>query len=245
MPPTHPTHPPTPSPAVWISRPLHRVGALADELEMRGFQPILRPAIVIRDLPAPPVPDDIHAAVFVSAEAATRQPPLQISIPTFAVGQAVANALNSAFPLAAPPARDAENLLALPALQNVAGKNIAVFGGISADTPTPSPPLCAELVRRGARVFPVAKYRREPAPADNGELARLAQRGILRAATAFSAETLRAMASMADPENRWLCKLPLFVHHPAVAESAAQMHFSDIITDENIADAVARKIQPE
>ena len=234
------------APAVWLTRPLHRARALAAELEKRGFQPILRPAIVIRDIPSESaVPDRIHLAIFVSAEAATRQPPLQTSVPTLAIGQSAADALDSAFSLAAPPARDAENLLALPILQNVAGKNIAVFGGISADTPAPSPPLCAELVRRGARVFPAAKYRREPAPPDDGELARLAESGILRAATAFSAETLRAMLAAADPENRWLRKLPLFVHHPAVAESAAQMRFSDIITDENIADAVTRKIQPE
>ena len=234
------------APAVWLTRPLHRARPLAAELEKRGFQPILRPAIVIQDIPPETAdPQNIHLAVFVSAEAATRQPPPQMPVPALAVGQAAADALHSAFSLAAPPARDARELLTLPVLQNVAGKNIAVFGGTSKDTPAPSPPLCAELARRGARVFPVAKYRRQPAPPDNGQLARLAENGTLRAATAFSAETLRAMLAVADPQNCWLRKLPLFVHHPAVAQSAAQMRFSDIITDENIADAVARKIQTQ
>ena len=233
---------PTP-PAVWLTRPLHRAQNLAAELTQRGYQPLLRPAIVIRDLPPNPNPLPLpHLAVFVSAEAATRHPASPSPVPTLAVGQSTANALPLGHPLAAPPARDSQALLALPILQNIAGKTILVFGGISAQTPAPSPSLCAELARRGAKVLPIPKYRRDPAPPDDGEIARLAAAKTLRAAVAFSAETLNAMLMVADPRDEWLRNLPLFVHHPAVAESAAQMNFSDIITAENIADAVGRKI---
>ena len=234
-------------PAVWLTRPLHRAQNLAAELTQRGYQPLLRPAIVIRDLPPQPpttpnLPHLPHLAVFVSAEAATRHPASPSPVPTLAVGQSTADALPAGHPLAAPPARDSQTLLALPILQNIAGKTILVFGGISAQTPSPSPALCAELNRRGAKVLPIPKYRRDPAPPDDGEIARLAAAKTLRAAVAFSAETLHAMLTVADPRDEWLRNLPLFVHHPAVAESAARMNFLEITTAENLPAAIAKKI---
>ena len=236
------------APAIWLTRPVHRARALATELEKRGFRPLIRPAILIREIPAgrqSPIPQNLHLAIFVSAEAAARQPSPRNPAPALAIGKSAADALPANFALAAPPARDSAELAALPILQNIAGKNIAVLGGVSDATPTPSPPLCAELAGRGANVFPISKYRRDPAPPDDGELSRLAESGVLRAATAFSAETLAAMLRLTAPQNEWLRRLPLFVHHRAVARSAAEMAFSDIIASEDMADAIVRKFQPQ
>ena len=247
MPP--PVPPVAPVPTIWLTRPVHRARALAAELENSGLRPLLRPAILIREISPenrPRIPQNPHLAIFVSAEAAARQPSPQDSVPTLAVGKSAADALRSGFELAAEPVRDSAELAALPLLQaqKIRGKNIAVFGGVSDAAPTPSPPLCTELSGRGANVFAIANYRREPAPPDDGELSRLAGSGVLRGATAFSAETLRAMLRLTAPQNQWLRRLPLFVHHDAVARSAAEMAFSDIIAAENMAQAIVRKFQP-
>ena len=251
---------PSPAPpAVWIARPAHRAGPLVAALKQHGVRPLVRPALVVRDIPNPsPPPDDCDFAIIVSAEAATRLPASFIGrASVMAVGTATAKALETVgtnepahagagnFHLAAEPAGDSNSLLRLSLLQkkNIVGKRVAIIGGASADTPSPSPPLCAELSRRGAEVYSAVLYRREPSPPDDGALSRLAASGVLRATTAFSGETIRAMLTMTLPQNNWLQRLPLFVHHPAVAETATDLGFSEVIVSENIPAAIIAKIK--
>lgn len=252
---------------VWISRPSQRAGGLARALAAYGVKPLLRPALVLQ---APPTNDDsLHrylqaaatfsVAVFVSAAAAERvaaEPPNAApkgGLPALAVGAATADALPPCYRLLAPPPPigDSTALLQSPPLarlmQTAAAVKIAVLGGNGGDGGSPSPPLCAALAARGAKVTPVVCYQRTAAAAD-GELAAAGANGNIAATVAYSSDTLRFMLAMVAPNNDWLRQTPLFVIHDHIADAARQAGFTKIIMvkgdDATMAAQIAETIAP-
>jgi uroporphyrinogen-III synthase len=155
--------------SVLVTRPTHQADALCAAVEAARGRPVRFPALEIRG------PADKHAAraalrgasgadllLFVSANAVQfafpllpEQLPAEIAIA--AVGRATARALHETGlePTLVPERMDSEGLLALPALQSVAGRSVYILRGNGGRE------LMAETLReRGAAVHQVEVYRR-------------------------------------------------------------------------------------
>jgi uroporphyrinogen-III synthase len=126
---------------------------------------------------------------------------------------------------------DSEALLALPELQNVAGKRVAILRGdggraLLGDT----------LAARGARVEHVTCYRRVAPKAP----ARAWRRGELAAVTVSSGQGLANLFEVLDPEL--LRATPLFVPHPRIAEQARTLSAREVVlaghSDEQMLEAL-------
>lgn len=185
---------------VLVTRPAHQSETLCRLIEETGGIPVRLPALLIAP-PADPARArgqlrqlaGYEAAVFISRNAVEQAlellqsaalPPIRL----LAVGRATADALRErGYPVLAPEQDfNSEGLLALPELQNVAGKRIAIIRG------TGGRELLADTLReRGAAVECIETYRRRPPPA--ATVAEL--REILR----YEASD-RVMASQETPE---------------------------------------------
>lgn len=164
---------------VLVTRPAHQAGHLCDLIAAAGGQPIPFPTLSIRDLSDSPAVDaslarlsDYQIAIFISPNAVryglaaiSRRGSLPPALKLATVGNGSAVALQQALGRAPDivPVKnyDSEGLLALPALQRVAGQRILILRGeggreVLADT----------LRQRGASVDYAEVYRREcPDPA--------------------------------------------------------------------------------
>lgn len=111
---------------------------------------------------------------------------------------------------------DSESLLALPALQAMAGQRVAIFRGEGGRT------LLAETLGvRGAEVRHAVCYRRVLPSTDVAPVLRAWQAGRIRAVTAFSRDCLDGLVARLTPEGgELLSHTPLFVPHPRIAEHA-------------------------
>ena len=213
-----------------ITRPARQAAGLAREIAALGGQPLIFPAIVI--LP----PTDKSAlrevqwhlarydiAVFVSANAVE----YGIADPgtwpahllTLAPGPGTATALaavgvgNVRIPSTT---MDSEGLLALPELQNVAGKRVAIFRG-----DTGRELLKSALEARGAHVTQVECYRRARPASGAAGLVEAWREKRIDAVTLTSSEGLDNLWAILDAEGRrYLAATPVFVPHPRVAEHA-------------------------
>lgn len=120
---------------------------------------------------------------------------------------------------------DSEGLLALPELQAMQGRRVAIFRGEGGRT------LLAEtLSARGAKVLHAVCYRRALPKVDVSALLQAWSAGRIRAATAFSRESLDGLVAQLTTEGRQLLsRTPLFVPHPRIAEHARTLGMSQII----------------
>lgn len=155
--------------SVLVTRPAHQADRLCELVELAHGRPVRFPAMEILG------PTDKHATraqlrsageaqllVFVSANAVQYAFPmlpeqLPFDIDVAAVGKATARALREVGldPTLVPERMDSEGLLALPALQQVAGKRVLVLRGNGGREL-----LSETLSERGAQVERVEVYRR-------------------------------------------------------------------------------------
>lgn len=154
---------------VLVTRPSHQSEALCRLIEQAGGIPVRLPALVIAAPEDPALARrqlqqlaNCEMGIFVSRNAVDKtmelvQQALPPAVNWLAIGQATAAALKEhGYPVALMPDRDfsSEGLLALPELQNVAGKRIAIIRG------TGGRELLAEVLRkRGADIVYVETYR--------------------------------------------------------------------------------------
>lgn len=249
---------------VWITRPREKSAALVEALRRRGLQTLVQPALNIEEHGDTRMldrflgnPRRYQLAIFVSAEAGRRFAESAAGLfdhpiahpAALAIGGATGRSLAGSFAKVVCPSRasDTPALLHHPMLSRPAGKQIAVFGGWRGDDEESlSPGLCRALLRQGAHVTPVPMYRRVAPLADDGMLAKLARDGVLRAAVAYSAETLFFMEEMTAPENRWLKALPLFAIHPTIVDTARMHGFHNVFlagaSPREMAEAIARQL---
>lgn len=220
-----------------ITRPAHQAGTLAQMIEQAGGKPILFPALEIFDAqdmgPLSHIVDRLEQfdlAIFISSNAvnkamnqvrARREWPQ--NLPCAAVGKGSAKALArfGIDKVLVPPGRfDSEALLALPELQQVAGRKVAIFRGEGGREL-----LGEELVRRGAEITMVECYRRgKPVGADVDALLRLWARGEVNAITATSGESVRNLFDLVGKlGQQWLRKTPLFAFHENIAAVAREL----------------------
>jgi uroporphyrinogen-III synthase len=222
-----------------VTRPRDQADGLAQRIEQAGGKPVLFPLLEIEG-----VSDDsalreqlslLHQtdlAIFISPNAvrfglaATGRLPSNVRVA--AVGQGSARALHEAgiTQVIVPTERfDSEGLLALPELQNVAGKRVMIFRGdggreLLGDT----------LKARGAAVEYVTCYLRSKAELD--AVALLAAKPD--AITVTSSEAVKHLSGMLDADQRRvICAIPLFVPHPRIAEAARQQGWQHVFVTES------------
>lgn len=221
--------------SIVITRPAHQAGPLAERVRGAGGEVLLFPVIEIADAenlqPFHALVDrldEFDIGIFVSPNAVSRamqliasRRMLPRSLAVAAVGDATVRALarHGVATLIAPThGFDSEALLDHPALQDVAGKRIAIFRGqggreLLADT------LCL----RGAEVEYAACYRRQRPRLDPAPLVRAWAEGRLDAIVVTSSEGLANLFAMVGAAHEYrLRTTPLFVPHARIAENAAQ-----------------------
>lgn len=213
-----------------LTRPAPLSDALAARIRALGGNPIVLPVL---DIVAPADTTLLNVAlaqlplanwlVFISPSAVRMGLSAAGSLPTAArlaaVGKGTARALQAAGfaeVLCPQESGDSEALLALPALQNLAGQRVILFRGEGGREL-----LANTLSARGATVLEAVCYRRVPATVDMAPVLALLQQGRLDAVSITSRESLDALLQQLGPEGAArLAQVPLFVPHPRIAQAA-------------------------
>jgi uroporphyrinogen-III synthase len=219
---------------VLVTRPAHQAGHLAELIEQAGGRAILFPTLEIFDArDMSPVfaaidrLEQFDLAVFVSPNAvnramklirASRGWPQNLRCAAVGKGSGRALAQLGINDVLVPPERfDSEALLALPELQDVAGKQVVIFRGEGGREL-----LGEELTRRGAGVTFAECYRRgKPLGADVKTLLKHWACGDVGAVTVTSGESMRNLFDLVGSAGQqWLQKTPVFAFHEGIAEVA-------------------------
>lgn len=218
-----------------VTRPREQAEELAKRIKLLGGKPLLFPLL---EIAAPgdaralhelaQSPGSCDMLVFISPNAVRYGMDALGTLPgkvrAIAVGQGSARALRDAgvVDVLAPQGRfDSEALLALPELQDVAGRRIAILRGengreLLGDT----------LKQRGATVEYIPCYRRSKAVLDVAGLVKAAADVI----SVTSSEALEHLAqSLGDPARSGMAAIPLFVPHPRIAEAAHRLGWGKVI----------------
>lgn len=215
---------------VAITRPAEQAQSLCDAIESHGGVAIRFPLIAVSAL------QDYQAfdqqitrlqhtdwAIFISSNAVDfAMPRVRQSYSTMpdhlrfaAIGQQTADALQKygVHKVLIPQGRyDSETLLALPEMQDVAGKTFAIFRGVGGRE------LMAETLKaRGANVYFAESYQRVN-PQQNTELLNTHWlKNQLDAVVVTSSEAMRYLLDMAS-NDEWLRHITLCVNHERIAE---------------------------
>ena len=243
---------------VLVTRPAHQAGRLIELIEQAGGEAVLFPTMEIGP-PRDPAAlqriiqrlDGFDMAIFVSPNAVTRTmeligschnlpPRLQLAC----VGQGSARALQQlgCRQVIAPTTKfDSEALLALPPLQQVAGRKIVIFRGDGGREL-----LGNTLQQRGAQVEYAECYRRTRPAVDSAPLvARWAQGGI-HIVSVTSTQGLRNLHEMLGAEGRrHLTNTPIVVLSGQTAAVCRElgMRQTPLLATEASDDAVVNTIK--
>ena len=230
---------------ILVTRPRAQAEALARLIREAGGEPLVFPAIEIRDLPdLGPIlakidrleefdlaifisPNAVHKALnLVQARRARRPWPSRLRVAAVGRGSRRELEQQGFAEVIAPAAHaDSEALLALPELNAVAGKRIVIFRGdggreLLGDT----------LAARGAGVEYAECYRRGKPELDTAPLMKAWARNELHAITVTSSEGLRNLFDMIGKLGQtWLRKTPLFAPHPRIAATARELGLTVVI----------------
>jgi len=145
-----------------------------------------------------------------------------------AIGHQTANALSQydIDDVLIPEGRyDSETLLALPEMQNVSGKTVAIFRGVGGRE------LMADTLKtRGAHVYFAESYQRINPQKDTGLLSTKWQQNKLDAVVVTSSEAMRYLLQMAQNET-WLQHVTLCVNHERIAELPKQLGLKVLVAE--------------
>lgn len=233
---------------IWLTRPDGQGGELRAALEQLGARVQLLPLLVIR--PLAPAPADRQKLIdldrydlvfFVSTNAASIGldaiaqwwPQYPVGILNFAVGPGTAAVIEQrGLPAIYPTERmSSEALLALPALQQIAGKKALIVRGAGGRE------IIADGLRaRGATVDYVELYERGMPRYESSYLQQLLQTAAPDAVIISSAEALDNLKSLFAAVGEW-SRLPLVVSSPRLAEHAKALGFPSISVIEGASDA--------
>jgi uroporphyrinogen-III synthase len=223
---------------VVITRPARQAAGLAREIASLGGQPLVFPAIVILPPADQAALRELHwdiahydIAIFVSANAVEfgvgDSAAWPVGILTLAPGPGTAAALaavglgNVRVPATT---MDSEGLLALPELEQVAGRRVVIFRGDSGREL-----LRSALEARGAKVTQIECYRRAR-PEDATGLVEAWRERRIDAVTLTSSEGLDNLWAIFGAESRgYLVATPTFVPHPRIAEHARELGLREVI----------------
>jgi uroporphyrinogen-III synthase len=234
---------------VWLTRPLEQVTGLQQALERLGAAVLPLPLLNIRPLvPTQTVTqtlinlDQYDLVFYVSTNAATLgldaigqwwlQYPVHIQ--NFAVGPSTAavleqHGLSAHFPR---ERMSSEALLAMPELQDIAGKKALLVRGVGGRE------IIAEgLVARGAQVAYAELYERVLPAYDRGWLAERLRHDYPDAVVVSSAEALDNLQQLFAPVSTDWRRLPLVLSSPRLVEHAAAHGFSRTFLIDGATDA--------
>lgn len=222
--------------SVLVTRPEHQAARLAEAIRAAGGEAVEFPALAIEAVPAvdlaAPLAELARAdsVIFVSPNAAQFGLAAIGALPpaaeVFAVGPGTARALREHGVTAhVPDGQDSEALLAMPLLQDVAGRRVVIVRGVGGR------PLLAETLRaRGATVHFLECYRRVCPATDAAPLRARWRAGGIDAVTAASAETLVNLAMLLGEAGRpLLVATPLFVPHEKIADAARRFGMARVV----------------
>ncbi len=238
---------------VLVTRPAHQAPGLAERIRAAGGEAYVFPALAIEPVPHTELAASLtalrgaDALVFVSPNAARvgmaairTAGGLPHAARVFAVGPGTARALADAGVdgVIVGDGQDSEALLALPALQDVAGRQVLIVRGVGG-----RPLLAATLAARGARVAFLECYRRTCPHGDPAPLLAQWQAGGIDAVTVASAETLHNLAHMLGESGlASLVHTPVFAPHAKITEAARRFGIVRAITtaggDAGLADGL-------
>jgi len=224
---------------VLVTRPVHQAGPLCDLIRQAGGEAIPFPVLAVEAAEESASLQQLLThlqhywlAIFISPnavrfaiEAAAPYGGLPATLKIAAVGEGSRRELEQRLGRCidfVPLERfDSESLLALPALQQVAGKKIIIFRGSGGRE------LLAQTLReRGAQVDYAEVYRRtQTPPPDQTTLSHWICGGV-NVITVTSSEGLHNLYGMMDQRGRdWLLNMPLFVVSERCATLAQQLGF--------------------
>ncbi len=236
---------------VLVTRPAHLAEKLATQIKRLGFIPELLPVVTFKPSPhqailkeAISILNQSDIALFVSATAVQYGMkaildywPAPPDILYAAIGPATEQALQSyavkktIYPLA--PPYESESLLAVPALQNVRGKNCVFFRGNGGRNL-----LAQTLADRGAKVTIVECYQRQIPKLNIVNKLNSWRQNPIHVILATSADVLKGLQIFAGPEN-WhhLQKLPMIVVGLRMQGLATSLGVSHIVVAKGADDA--------
>jgi uroporphyrinogen-III synthase len=221
---------------VVITRPAGTAAAFARQVRALGGKPLLLPGLALRAAPDPSAARiNLDAAlrdellIFTSPAAvhfAARLRPLRTRAEVFAVGQGTAGALRRhGVSAQAPTARqDSDGVLALPALQALAGRCVALVGAAGGRGV-----LREQLAARGATLREVHVYQRAPPRLDRRHFAALAQLPADACVLWSSAQALQQLQRLL-PAAAWsaLCGATAVASSERLAQIARAAGFARI-----------------
>ena len=222
---------------VLVTRPAHQAAALVRTIQSVGGETLVFPALEIEAVPAADLSTSLaqlataDIVIFISPNAARFGMAAAQVLPAasriFAVGPGTARVLQAQGiqHVITPDGQDSEALLALPQLQEMAGKVVMIVRGVGG-----RPVLADTLAARGAEVHYLECYRRVRPQADAGPLLARWQAGGIDAVTVTSAETLHNLAALLGEAGApWLTATPLFAPHEKIAEAARRFGIAQVI----------------
>ena len=242
---------------ILVTRPAEQARELAALIRAAGGEPVVFPAIEIADMPdLQPLfavidrLDGFDIAVFISPSAvnkamnlirARREWPARLAAAAVGRGGAKELARYGIGRVIAPERKfDSEALLALPEMNEVAGRRVVIFRGDGGREL-----LGDALAARGASVEYAECYRRVKPGADAAALLRAWGRNEVAAVTVTSSEGLRNLFEVIGKLGQaWLKKTPVFVTHPRIADTARELGVATVVVteqgDEGIVAGLAR-----
>lgn len=222
---------------VLVTRPAHQAAALVRTIQSAGGETFVFPALEIEAAPAADLSASLaqlataDIVIFISPNAAQFGMAAAQVLPAasriFAVGPGTARVLQAQGiqDVITPDGQDSEALLALPQLQEMAGKVVMIVRGVGG-----RPVLADTLAARGAEVHYLECYRRVRPQADAGPLLARWRAGGIDAVTVTSAETLHNLAALLGEAGApWLTATPLFAPHEKIAEAARRFGIAQVI----------------
>ena len=234
---------------VVLTRPRDLAAAFAQRIESRGARAIVFPTIEIQPLPPPAVLAELARfdfVVFVSPSAvrvAERMSPLMSrGWPRNARAVAISFGTQRELdrigigPVIVPQSgADSEAVLAVPEMQQVAGKRVLIVRGDDG-----RPLLGDSLAARGARVEYAQCYRRVRPQADAAALLAAWRRGEVDAVVALSALALGNFVEMT--QATLAAATPFFVSHERIARHARSLGVREVIVAEPSDDAMIERL---
>lgn len=240
---------------VLVTRPAGRAEALIERLREWGAEVLHLPMLRIAGLDAERDAaiyqpnwqrlldlDRYHKLIFISANAVEYGadwveqcwPQWPVGQQIFAIGEATAAALAARGLTATGSgagAMDSESLLALPALQSVAGQRIAIFRGVGGREA-----LAETLRERGAEVDYLECYRRLPPTVSSEELQAALSEHAINCGVANSGETLEQLSRLLPVAHPFYSR-PLIVPGERVAVLAGKLGYARVFQADNAGTA--------
>lgn len=175
---------------------------------------------------------EVQHAIFISSNAvrffyACIKEPWPTTLQTIAIGEATANALRQQQVVVhhIPPVADSKHLLELPSLQHVNHQTIVLIKGEKG-----SSDIETRLKARGARLIPLAVYRRRLPKTDPQRMHSLWHDDKVDIILFTSEEAMRNLLTMVGKKaHAWLCNTPCLVISERLATAAYQLGMQTII----------------